>query len=450
MFPYSYYAPSNLYYTPRRVERPEPVEDPNWSLERIAALRAAELQRKEQQKAELKQQYEQRLAQIDEYHNQQELELKRYEEHIKKLQEQKRLQEKRLLEQQKQKAEARKRNEELINSLFKSYESKKQPVDTETRSNDSSNPPSSPFELLLSLLNGTELNGSPAKTSDTKPQPVPTTTTKPEVENKSAVQDPEQAAGTIDTTSELLDDTTPTSAASETETTETVPELKKEPEVNFTDVLQSINNKIEKNIETYNRINTNTIDGNEEDGEPYSSLSTSSDSQPSSITLRSRLKVLQRSQLELENIYQQLDTLGTPTDKSEKRLKHVLTGRAVTYADKLEELRHRIQKDLTKLNQEEKKQQTQKAETPQLVEPPSTPAEPTEKLSQHTEVTEPKEKALPTAVTEPAEVEENNSATPEPTNQVNEKSKPAPKPVSGEKSRVRRIEIQDLSDDEDF
>ncbi|KAF5095807.1 hypothetical protein D0Z03_001752 [Geotrichum reessii] len=449
MFPYSYYAPNNLYYTPRRVEKPEPVEDPSWSLERIAALRAAELQRKEQQKAELKQQYEQRLAQIDEYHNQQELELKRYEEHIKKLQEQKRLQEKRLLEQQKQKAEARKRNEELINSLFKSYESKKEPVDTESRLNDSSNPPSSPFELLLSLLNGTDLNGSPGKPSETKPQPVPTTTTatKPEVENKSPAQDPEQVAGTIDTTSELLDDTTPASAASETETTETISEPKKEPEVNFPEVLQSINNKIEKNIETYNRINTNTIDGNEEDGEPYSSLSTSSDSQSSSITLRSRLKVLQRSQLELENIYQQLDTLGTPTEKNEKRLKHVLTGRAVTYADKLEELRHRIQKDLTKLNQEEKKQHTQKTEIPQPVEPPSTPAEPAEETSQHTEVTEPKEKLLPTAVTEPAEVDENNSATSEP---VIEKSKPAPKPVSGEKSRVRRIEIQDLSDDEDF
>jgi hypothetical protein len=442
MFPYSYYAPSNIYYTPRRVERPDPAEDLNWNLERVAALRAAELERKEQQKAELKQQYEQRLAQIDEHHRQQELELKRYEEHIKKLQEQKRLQEQRLLEQQKQKAEARKRNEKLINSLFNNYESRQKPSDSETSARTESKLPSSPFELLLSLLNGTDLDGSPAKTPADESTPHPATSNVIKNEKKPAVQDSEKTALVVKPET-ALNISTRTPAVSKDapvpETTEAAPlsETKEEPEVNLKEALQSISEEIDKNIETYDRIHTNTIDGNQEDGELCSSLSTASDTQPSSITLRSRLKVLQRSQLELENIYQQLDNLGTPKDKIEKRLKHVLTGRAVSYADKVEELRHRIQKDLAAVQKEEKHKAAE-----------STPAEsePVEKF----ETAPSEEKPLNTATNEPAKVEESNSTPVCSEEEIKKSPKPAPKPEQKEKSRVRRIEIQDLSDDEDL
>ncbi|KAF5103037.1 hypothetical protein D0Z00_000015 [Geotrichum galactomycetum] len=442
MFPYSYYAPNNIYYTPRRVERADPAEDPYWSLERVAALRAAELERKEQQKAELKQQYEQRLAQIDEHHRQQELELKRYEDHIKKLQEQKRLQEQRLLEQQKQKAEARKRNEELINNLFNRYESRQKPADSETSARAESKVPSSPFELLLSLLNGTDLNGSPAETSTEESTPQSATSNVFKNEKKPVDEGPEKTARVVKP-EPALDSSTSTSVVSKDtpvhEPTEaTSSEAEKESEVNLKESLQSIGEKIDKNIETYDRIYTHTIDGNQEDGEVCSSLSTASDSQPSSITLRSRLKVLQRSQLELENIYQQLDNLGTPKDKIEKRLKHVLTGRAVSYADKVEELRHRIQKDLATVQKVEEHKAAES--TPASVQEPVDEIEPAPT----------EEKPITTAITEPTKAEESKFTPVDSEEEIKKSPKSAPKPEQKEKSRVRRIEIQDLSDDEDL
>ena len=57
---------------------------------------------------------------------------------------------------------------------------------------------------------------------------------------------------------------------------------------------------------------------------------------------------MQRAQLELENIYEKLDNIETPSDISDKRLKQVLTGKAVSYADKIDELRNILVKQLEK------------------------------------------------------------------------------------------------------
>lgn len=115
-----------------------------------------------------------------------------------------------------------------------------------------------------------------------------------------------------------------------------------EPEVSLADTLNAINKKIEHNVAVYNRVSKHSVEAySDSDSDSVSSLSTASESSSSETTLilRSRIKVLQRAQLELENLYEELDNLEVSANTSDKRFKQVLTGKAVSYADKVDELR---------------------------------------------------------------------------------------------------------------
>lgn len=94
--------------------------------------------------------------------------------------------------------------------------------------------------------------------------------------------------------------------------------------------------KLDNSIATYTRINASSSS---------SSYSGSSDEDTASkTTTNSRVKVLQRTQLEFEKLYEQLDSLEIPKDDDLRRLKHKLTGQVVSYADKVDELRRELKK----------------------------------------------------------------------------------------------------------
>ena len=134
------------------------------------------------------------------------------------------------------------------------------------------------------------------------------------------------------------------------EPVETSPDSSK-PKPTLTDTLNSISKKIDHNVAVYERVSKHSTEAyTDSESDSISSLSAASESSSSatSLILRSRIKVLQRAQLELENIYEKLDNIETPSDISDKRLKQVLTGKAVSYADKIDELRNTLVKQLEK------------------------------------------------------------------------------------------------------
>ena len=138
-------------------------------------------------------------------------------------------------------------------------------------------------------------------------------------------QEPEQPAVPESSVPQQESDTEYFSADNDEEDTQ---EAKQEQELEqeLGKKLQNIEAKLESSIATYTRINK------------ASSSSSSSSSDDSYTTYNSRLKVMQRTQLELEKLYEQLDALMAPRSEENRRLKHKLTGRAVNFADKADEL----------------------------------------------------------------------------------------------------------------
>lgn len=109
--------------------------------------------------------------------------------------------------------------------------------------------------------------------------------------------------------------------------------------------------KLENSIATYTRIKNAS-----------SSSSGSSSDEESRNTYNSRVKVLQRTQIEIEKLYEQLDSLEAPKSEELRRLKHKLTGRAVNFADKVDELRNELKDRMSALDQRLRKVTLEDAE----------------------------------------------------------------------------------------
>ncbi|KAF5095806.1 hypothetical protein D0Z03_001751 [Geotrichum reessii] len=445
--PFVYYTPDTSYSRPsqRRSCAPSIFEQSYFDIDQLNALRTAEIQRKQRQQAELRRQYEHRLAQIEEYHRQQEIELSRREAYTKKIREQRRLQAQKQAEEEQRRrlqhqAEAQKYNEyvyKTINNFF----------DVEQANGDSFGPGSA-FQAFYSILNGPstfepfekktqeqpkatenepEVSSQKEPTADSLEDDVideaeeniidPTdvlntllstfncivneSASQSEPENtkaethESSTKNPETVESLSDKTDEtalnsepiksvveeapVSDESSPTlesvsDKATTTSTSESVtPELthdtaeedeatseeeyvlveendgaaavSSEPELSLTDTLNTISKKIEHNVAVYNRVSKHSVEAySDSDSDSVSSLSTASESSSSAaaLILRSRIKVLQRAQLQLENLYEELDNLELPANTSDKRFKQVLTGKAVSYADKVDELRLKL------------------------------------------------------------------------------------------------------------
>jgi hypothetical protein len=97
----------------------------------------------------------------------------------------------------------------------------------------------------------------------------------------------------------------------------------------YTSTLKTLESKINANVDVYNRIN--------------SAISRDTCT-PKTTTLNSRLKVVQRAQIELEKLYEKLDDLDAAPTPRDKQLKQQLTKTAVSYADKTELLFKTIKK----------------------------------------------------------------------------------------------------------
>jgi hypothetical protein len=459
--PFVYYTPDTSCSRPsRRSCASFPFEQSYFDIDQLNALRTAEIHRKQRQQAELRRQYELRLAQIEEYQRQQELELRRREAYTRKIQKQRRLQAQKLAEEkqrrfQQQQAEAQRYNEFIartINSIFGAEESNSEPA-------QNGFDPSPAFEAIYSIFNvhapeqpvtekaqsepdnSTENSVTPKdeSTSEKSAEPVeqdaekeseevtfdPTETlntllsivncvfneseTNDAKTEETEKKDESASEKTVDTSSvsesevatETIAEEAPASVESEEPATanetdakavetsvtfeSSVPEAENtaydteeedddsseedyvlveekdetakispvlpDPNLTMTDTLNSISKKINHNVAVYERVSKHATEAyTDSESDSISSLSAASESSSSAITLilRSRIKVLQRAQLELEDLYEELDNIETPSDISDKRLKQVLTGKAVSYADMVDELR------LTLVNQLEK------------------------------------------------------------------------------------------------
>lgn len=116
--------------------------------------------------------------------------------------------------------------------------------------------------------------------------------------------------------------------------------------------LADFESKLEHSIATYTRIHNNSSSSS-------SFLESDSTSSSPKSTYNSRVKVLQRTQIELEKLYEQLDALditaASGINDELRRAKHKLTGRAVQYADKVDELRRELKTKMEQAEQEKEK-----------------------------------------------------------------------------------------------
>lgn len=106
----------------------------------------------------------------------------------------------------------------------------------------------------------------------------------------------------------------------------------------YTSTLKSLETQINANVDVYNRI-TSAL--SRDTGAPQATI------------LNSRLKVVQRSQIELEKLYEKLDDLAAAPTAADKLLKQKLTKTAVAYADKTEILFKNLKKLFVDAKEEE-------------------------------------------------------------------------------------------------
>uniref|UniRef100_A0A060TD25 ARAD1D03828p n=1 Tax=Blastobotrys adeninivorans TaxID=409370 RepID=A0A060TD25_BLAAD len=101
--------------------------------------------------------------------------------------------------------------------------------------------------------------------------------------------------------------------------------------------LDSIKEKVDHAVETYERIFNNES-------------SSGSDDETSALTaINSRIKVLQKAQMSLEQQYTKLDTLPFKARGDLKKIKHELTSRSVAMADKVDDLIRSLESNRTSI-----------------------------------------------------------------------------------------------------
>lgn len=101
--------------------------------------------------------------------------------------------------------------------------------------------------------------------------------------------------------------------------------------------LDSIKEKVDHAVETYERIFSNES-------------SSGSDDETSTLTaINSRIKVLQKAQMTLEQQYTKLDTLPFKARGDLKKIKHELTSRSVAMADKVDDLIRSLESNRTSI-----------------------------------------------------------------------------------------------------
>lgn len=123
------------------------------------------------------------------------------------------------------------------------------------------------------------------------------------------------------------------SSSSETETDQ----------INLAETLKNIRNKVDNCVETYERIF-------------HAEESSSSEEEYSVKSLSSRIKILQKTQMQLEQLYTKLDLL--PKGEGEnKKVRRDLTSKSVAVADKVDDLIRVLESHRTHLLEKEKREQ---------------------------------------------------------------------------------------------
>lgn len=126
------------------------------------------------------------------------------------------------------------------------------------------------------------------------------------------------------------------------------------PQVSISEALKSIEASSQMHIDTYNRINNS-----------YLKSQTPPSSEPiTSSIYNSWIKVLQKSQMGIEKLYEQLDRLDVNAiTPDERALKKQLTKQTVQYADKIENLVAELQENRAKAKKLEDEQNEEKKES---------------------------------------------------------------------------------------
>jgi hypothetical protein len=117
---------------------------------------------------------------------------------------------------------------------------------------------------------------------------------------------------------------------------------------NYADTLKTIEGKVKNAVETYHRLC---------DAET-SSGSDSSDGYYTFKSLTSRIKVLQKTQMRLEQLYEQLDSLPKGHGQN-KKLRRDLTSKSISVADKVDDLLRVLESRRTTLLEKQKSTETE-------------------------------------------------------------------------------------------
>ncbi|KAA8902881.1 hypothetical protein TRICI_005805 [Trichomonascus ciferrii] len=147
----------------------------------------------------------------------------------------------------------------------------------------------------------------------------------------------------------------PTVEDRQSETQESASESETE---NYEETLKTIEGKVKDAVETYQRLfDAETSSGSDSDG--YYTVK----------SLTSRIKVLQKTQMRLEQLYEQLD--GLPKGHGQnKKVRRDLTSKSVSVADKVDDLLRVLESRRTALLEKQKSSET---ESESETEKPQTP-----------------------------------------------------------------------------
>lgn len=137
---------------------------------------------------------------------------------------------------------------------------------------------------------------------------------------------------------------TPTSVEEKQDTQESA----SEPETdNYAETLRAIEDKVKGAVETYERLlEAETSSGSDSDG--YYTVN----------SLTSRIKVLQKTQMRLEQLYEQLDSLPKGHGQN-KKLRRELTSKSVSSADKVDDLLRVLESRRTALLEKQRSSETE-------------------------------------------------------------------------------------------
>lgn len=141
----------------------------------------------------------------------------------------------------------------------------------------------------------------------------------------------------------------------ESSSTDTLEEMREESgEHDTASKLDELKRVLDRNIESYNNVYHAVTDDNNDAFTPGSSDDEDAGSSYK-LPLKIYVSVLDRVQRKFEEVYSSLDELDVPKSKSLRRMKHGLTGLAVSYSDKTDDLLKQVKKDVEEFEKNSEK-----------------------------------------------------------------------------------------------